>query len=148
MITDEIRDNQDRLITDTEQLTRDRSSSFKKWHLWIPKRIRRWYIKRMIDNPFKMKKLIGTIGITSLGMFIKGQGAFILPFGDKTLNLGLGGIKEQAVVRNGKAENRKYLCVTFMINHDIVDGAPGIRCATKVAEQLGLTTYLDDLDKI
>ena len=68
----------------------------------IPKFIRKFAIRLNIKHPFRLKKLIGNVGITSLGMFIKGQGAWILPFADKTLNMALGGIKTHAVERNGK----------------------------------------------
>ncbi|NHJ05256.1 MAG: dehydrogenase, partial [Candidatus Heimdallarchaeota archaeon] len=63
----------------------------------------------MITNPFRLKKLIGTVGITSLGMFIKGQGGWAIPFPDKTLNIAVGGIKENVVLRYGNVEERKLL---------------------------------------
>jgi hypothetical protein len=33
------------------------------------------------------------------------------------------------------------------MDHNIVDGAPAIRFATKLSELLGTTTYLEDLDR-
>ena len=95
-----------------------------------------------------MKKIAGTVGITSMGMFIKGQGGWLVPFRNKTLNVSTAGIKNHAVVRNGKIEERKLLCTTFLVNHDIIDGAPGARFISRVSELLGETTYLDDLDKV
>ncbi|NHJ40902.1 MAG: 2-oxo acid dehydrogenase subunit E2 [Asgard group archaeon] len=146
-ITDEIRNAQNKEIDEKDQLKRKRANFMSLYKL-IPKFLRRLIIKRMIKNPFRLKKLIGTVGITSIGMFIKGQGAYILPFADKTLNIALGGIKTNAIERNGKLEERKLMCTTFLMDHDIVDGAPAIRCATRLSELLGETTYLDDLDKI
>jgi pyruvate/2-oxoglutarate dehydrogenase complex dihydrolipoamide acyltransferase (E2) component len=146
-ITDEIREAQQKEITAQDQLKRKRSRLMSLYNL-IPKFIRRFGIKLNIKHPFRLKKLIGNVGITSIGMFIKGQGAWILPFADKTLNMALGGIKTHAVERNGKIEERKILCTTFLMDHNIVDGAPAIRFATELSNLLGTTTYLEDLDKV
>ena len=81
-------------------------------------------------------------------MFIKGQGAWAVPLSDKTLNLALGGIKDNVILRDGKIEERKLLCVTFLIDHDIVDGAPATRFVKSLSILLGDTLYLDDLEKV
>ncbi len=147
-ITDEIRAYQDKKINETDQLTRSGSSRYMGFFSYLPKWFRRFVIKQQLVNPFKLKKLIGTVGVTSLGMFLKGQGGWAIPFADKTLNIALGGIKEIAVFRDGKPVERKLLCVTFMIDHDIVDGAPATRFISQLSKMMGETTYLDDLDKI
>ncbi|MGC9781293.1 MAG: 2-oxo acid dehydrogenase subunit E2 [Candidatus Heimdallarchaeota archaeon] len=147
MITDEIRSYQDKKINEKEQLTRGTSRYMSLYSL-LPKFFRRFVIRKMLTNPFRLKKLIGTVGITSLGMFIKGQGGWLVPFSDKTLNVALGGIKDHTVVRNGKLEERKLLCTTFLIDHDIVDGAPGVRSISRLSELMSDTSYLEDLDKI
>ena len=147
-ITDEIRLYQDRKITETEQLTRGGASKYMGFFSYFPKFFRRFIIRNQLVNPFKLRKLIGTVGITSLGMFLKGQGGWAIPFADKTLNIALGGIKEIAVIRNDKAVERKLLCTTFLIDHDIVDGAPATRFISQFSKIMGETTYLDDLDRI
>ncbi|MFW9922491.1 MAG: 2-oxo acid dehydrogenase subunit E2 [Candidatus Thorarchaeota archaeon] len=147
MITDEIRVAQTKEISDRDQLTRD-SSTYLSFYTILPKFFRRFVIRKMITNPFRLRKLIGTVGITSLGMFLKGQGGWAIPFADKTLNVALGGIKEIAIVKGGVVEERKLLCTTFLIDHNIVDGAPATRFIKQVSEILGETTYLKDLDRI
>ena len=146
-ITEEIRKVQTKKIAEKEQLTRDRGS-FRNLYAIVPRFIRRFVIRKMLTNPFRLKKLIGTVGITSLGMFIKGQGGWAVPFSDKTLNLAFGGIKPHAILKNGKIEERKLLCTTFLFNHDIVDGGPAARFVKRLSELMGDTIYLDDLDKI
>lgn len=147
MITDEIRTAQNKEINDKDQLTRD-TSTYMSFYSLLPRFFRRFVIKTMITNPFRLKKLIGTVGITSLGMFIKGQGGWAIPFPDKTLNIAVGGIKENAVLRNGNVEERKLLCATFLIDHNLVDGAPAARFITRLTELMGDTSYLKDLEKI
>ncbi len=145
-ITDEIRVAQDKKIDEKEQLTRD-TSTYMSFYSLLPRFFRRFVIRKIISNPFKLKKLIGTVGITSLGMFIKGQGGWGVPFPDKTLNIAIGGIKDSAVVRDGKLEERKLLCATFLLNHNIVDGAPGARFISRLTGLMRDASYLDDLEK-
>ena len=146
-ISDEIRTVQNKEINEKDQLTRDRTTYMSLYTL-LPRCFRRFVIRMMITGPFRLKKLIGTVGITSLGMFIKGQGAYAIPFADKTLNIAIGGIKDHVVLRDGKLEERKLLCTTFLIDHNIVDGAPATRFVTRLSELMGDTSYLDDLEKI
>ena len=146
-ITEEIRSYQDKKIKERDQLARGQTT-YTSLYTLIPKFIRRWVIRKIISNPYRLKKLAGTVGLTSMGMFIKGQGGWLIPFRDKTLNVSTGGIKNHLVLRDGKIEERQLLCTAFMVNHDIIDGAPGARFISHVSELLGQTTYLDDLDKI
>jgi pyruvate/2-oxoglutarate dehydrogenase complex dihydrolipoamide acyltransferase (E2) component len=146
-ITDEIRSWQNKVITEKDQLTRG-TSTYMSFYSFLPKFLRRFVIRKMITNPFRLKKLIGTVGITSLGMFVPGQGGYAIPFPDKTLNIALGGIKNHAVIKNDKLEERNLLCTTFLVDHDIVDGAPIARFISRLSKLMGDTTYLDNLEKI
>ncbi|MBN1330897.1 MAG: 2-oxo acid dehydrogenase subunit E2 [Candidatus Heimdallarchaeota archaeon] len=146
-ITEEIRSLQDKVINEKEQLSRG-TTFYTSLYTLVPKFLRKFIIKSIITNPFRLKKVNGTVGITSMGMFIKGQGGWLVPFRDKTLNIATGGIKENAIEQDGKIVKRKLLCTTFLINHDIIDGAPGVRFIARVSELMGGTYYLDDLEKI
>ena len=146
-ITDEIRSYQDKVIEEREQLSRGQTK-YTSLYTLLPRFFRKWIIKKMITNPFRLKKLAGTVGLTSMGMFIKGQGGWLIPFRDKTMNVSTGGIKDVAKFRDGKVVERKLLCTAFLVDHDIIDGAPGARFIARVCELMGSTDYLDDLDKI
>ncbi len=146
-ITDEIRAYQDKKMDDEEQLRRGRTT-YSPLYALVPKFIRKMVIKGMLSNPFRLKKLIGTIGITSLGMFLKGQGGYAIPFSDKTLNIAIGSIKEQAIIRDGQAVVQKVLCTTFLFDHDIVDGAPATRFISGLSKMMSENTFLDDLEKV
>ena len=134
-ITDEIRSIQKKKIDEREQLTRESTKVYWFYPL-LPRFFRRWVIKKTITNPFSLKKLIGTVGVTSLGMFVKNAGGWAIPFPDKTLNIAVGAIKENAKIIEGKAENRKILCLTFLVDHSIVDGAPIARFISQIVESM------------
>lgn len=147
-ITEEIRNYQEKVIKEGDQLTRDGATPNAMLYTLLPKFLRRFVIKKMLKNPFKLRQLAGTVGITSMGMAMKGQSGWLVPFRDKTLNLAIGGIKEITEITNGNAEIRKILCTTFIVDHDIIDGAQGVRLIGEYSKLLGETTYLDDLEKV
>jgi len=147
-ITDEIRAVQNDEEGDVDKEHTRGQSAYMTFYPLLPRFVRRFVIRQMICHPFRLKKLIGTVGITSLGMFMKGQGGWAVPFADKTLNIAIGGIKDHAVILNGSLAERKLLCVTFLIDHDIVDGGPATRLASRLSELLGDTSYLENLDKV
>ena len=146
-ITDEIRAIQKKKIEESEQLTRD-SSSFTSLYMLFPKFIRRFVIKFLLSNPFYVKKTIGTVGITSLGEYVKDLSGYAIAFSDRTLNVAIGGMKEYAILEEGKIKSKKVLYVSFKVNHEIVDGAPVARFITRVAELMKNAYGLDDITKI
>ncbi len=146
-ITDEIRAIQHKKIDEKEQLTRD-SSKFSNLYTLIPGFIRRMVIRYMLTNPFKLRKLIGTVGITSFGKFVKSVSGWGVPFADKTLNVALGGIKRITCELDGKLHTREYLCITYLIDHNLVDGAPAARFVSRISELLESNYCLDDIEKI
>ncbi|HUT81684.1 MAG TPA: 2-oxo acid dehydrogenase subunit E2 [Candidatus Bathyarchaeia archaeon] len=147
-ITEEIRNHQESVLSEEEQLRRSGSSRFTPLYAIIPKFLRRFIVRKLLTSPFKYKKLNGTVGLTSMGMFMPGQGGWLVPFRDKTLNVSTGGIKQGAIEQDGKIVIRNYLCTAFLIDHDIIDGAPGARFISRVSELMGNTHFLDDIDKI
>ncbi|MCE7743416.1 MAG: 2-oxo acid dehydrogenase subunit E2 [Candidatus Heimdallarchaeota archaeon] len=145
-ISDEIRAVQQKKIEEREQLTRG-SSKFSNLYLLIPGFIRRGAIKYMLTNPFRLRKLIGTVGITSLGKFVKNLSGWAVPFADKTLTVALGGMKKVVCEIEGKLQTKEYLCVTYMMNHDLVDGAPAARFISRCTELMETNYCLGDIEK-
>jgi pyruvate/2-oxoglutarate dehydrogenase complex dihydrolipoamide acyltransferase (E2) component len=85
------------------------------------------------------------VGITAVGMFGKG-GGWAVPFNVHTLDVALGGIGEKPGVVDGRIEIREYLCVTLMFDHDMVDGAPATRFASRFKELIESNYGLCDLE--
>jgi len=143
-LTEEIRSVQAKKIDDTEQLTRDRSGAVGLAIL-VPRKIRQFFMKKLLKNPFYVQGLIGTVGVTSLGMFAKKIHGWAIPFPDRTCNIALGGMKKIGWEIDGKIQSREILCVTFLVDHNLVDGAPIARFINDVADIMGQAYGLEDI---
>jgi pyruvate/2-oxoglutarate dehydrogenase complex dihydrolipoamide acyltransferase (E2) component len=75
----------------------------------------------------------GTVGLTAVGMFGRG-GGWAIPVDYHTLDVAVGGIAEKPGVKNGRIAIREYLCVTLSFDHDVIDGAPAARFASRLRE--------------
>ena len=76
-----------------------------------------------LRNPFIMKRVIGTVMVSTVGGFGKFQG-WATPMGAQTLIFAINGINRKYREIGEKAEFREILNLTISFNHDIVDGAP------------------------
>ena len=85
------------------------------------------------EYPQLWKQFVGTVGITSLGMFGKG-GAWGIPQALPTLMLTVGGIGEKPGVVDGQIAVREYLSLTISFDHDIIDGGPAARFTERLKE--------------
>jgi pyruvate/2-oxoglutarate dehydrogenase complex dihydrolipoamide acyltransferase (E2) component len=83
--------------------------------------------------PQLWKKYVGTVGITSVGMFGKGAGWGIPP-ALPTLMITVGGIGEKLVLVDGQLVMRDYLSLTVSFDHDIIDGAPAARFTQRLKD--------------
>ncbi len=104
--------------------------------LSLPKFLRNFFFWRKVrKDPFFFKQHMGTVMVTSIGMF--GQDARTA-FGISTalhpLSVILGGISKKPGVIKNKIEIREYLCMTILVDHDVVDGAPAARFMSRLAE--------------
>ena len=97
-----------------------------QFYVMIPSFIRRLLIRVTNRLPHLIKKLNGTVVVTSVGMFANGAG-WGIPLMGHTLTITIGGIVPRAVMNNTQLENREHLCLTVSFDHDIVDGAPAAR---------------------
>jgi pyruvate/2-oxoglutarate dehydrogenase complex dihydrolipoamide acyltransferase (E2) component len=80
-----------------------------------------------------MKRNVGTVALTAVGMFGQG-GGWGIPIAVTPLFITLGGIAEKPGVVQGKVTIREYLCLTLTFDHDVVDGAPAARFAARLKE--------------
>ncbi|HET9223433.1 MAG TPA: 2-oxo acid dehydrogenase subunit E2 [Roseiflexaceae bacterium] len=99
----------------------------------LPRLARILFYWAIFKNPRWLKQRFCTVGMTSVGMFGSGSG-WAIPFGVHTLDIALGGIAEKPGVINGRITIREYLCLTISFDHDIIDGAPAARFATRLSE--------------
>jgi hypothetical protein len=50
------------------------------------------------------------------------------------VTLTVGGIGTQPVLRDGQLDNREQLCLTVSLDHEVIDGAPGVRFGRRLRE--------------
>lgn len=111
----------------------------------LPKFIRKFIFKRKFKNPIRVKQIMGTIIVTSVGMFGKLHG-WPIPTTAHPLAFGVGGITKKPGVIKDKVEIREYLAMTVLFNHDVVDGAPATRFISRLGELLEETFGLLNLE--
>lgn len=99
----------------------------------LPQFIRLWIWKIMLSSPLRVKKMMGTVILTSVGMMGEANGWFI-PYSIHTLCFALGPIVKKPGVKKNNIGVREYLKMTILIDHDVIDGAPALRFASRLVE--------------
>jgi pyruvate/2-oxoglutarate dehydrogenase complex dihydrolipoamide acyltransferase (E2) component len=95
-------------------------------------------------KPQQMKKYVGTVALSAVGMFGKGAGWGIPPATPPSLWVTVGGIGEKPGVVDGQIAVRDYLSLTISFDHDIIDGAPAARFTQRLKELIESGYGLDD----
>jgi pyruvate/2-oxoglutarate dehydrogenase complex dihydrolipoamide acyltransferase (E2) component len=76
---------------------------------------------------------MGTVGITSVGMF-GNMGGWPITIGFHSLEFALGGISKKPKVVDGRTEVRECLSLTVMLDEDVTYGGPAARFTARLAE--------------
>lgn len=104
-----------------------------------------WVARR---RPRLWKQTMGTVELSSVGMFGTAGGWGIPKSAPTALFVTVGGIGEKQAVVNGHTSVRESLSLTISVDHDIVDGAPAARFAQRLKELIESGYALDGLDDI
>jgi pyruvate/2-oxoglutarate dehydrogenase complex dihydrolipoamide acyltransferase (E2) component len=101
----------------------------------LPKFVRGILWSRLLRDPFFTKRMMGTVGITAIGMFGSIAGwPEPIPTSNHAVSFALGSITKKPRVFKGKVLIREILHVTILMDHDIVDGAPGARFTERLRQ--------------
>lgn len=92
------------------------------------------FLRIWTSRPRLWKEAMGTVGITSVGMFGQGAGWGIPASAPTALMLTVGGIGEKQVMVGGRPAIRDYLSLTISVDHNLVDGAPATRFTRRLQE--------------
>jgi hypothetical protein len=105
-------------------------NALEMWFFLLPHVLRQalWFIVRR--NPYWFKDLIGTAGVTSMGMFTEGA-AVVLPI-TPTLVLSIGSIEKRLILQDGEIAEREFIHLNLSVDHAIIDGAPLMRFADQL----------------
>ena len=84
-------------------------------------------------DPHFISNRMGTVTITSIGMFAR-SGGWAIPLGMHAVSIAVGGITERPGFVGEIVERREYLSLTITMDHDVVDGAPATRFVSRLVE--------------
>jgi pyruvate/2-oxoglutarate dehydrogenase complex dihydrolipoamide acyltransferase (E2) component len=146
-ISQEIREAQTK---SEEDYTEARENRSLKMLLSAPKFFRDLlFWRRVRKDPLFIHEKMGTVAVTSVGMFGT-SGGWAIPLGLHAVSIALGGIAQKPAFIGEKVEQREYLSLTVTLDHDVVDGAPATRFVSRLIELLegsfGLTTLASELN--
>ncbi len=98
----------------------------------LPAVLRNAFWKRFDKDPFLQKRIMGTVGITSVA--IAGNTlAWAMPISIQPICFALGSIIRRTILSEGNPAIRDYLALTVMMDHDIIDGAPAARFISQLS---------------
>jgi pyruvate/2-oxoglutarate dehydrogenase complex dihydrolipoamide acyltransferase (E2) component len=102
---------------------------------FLPQWVRMIIWKRILKNPFSIKKNMGTVIITNVSMFGDFAG-WIIPKSIHNLSIGIGSIVQKPWVVKNNIEIRDILHLTILFDHDAIDGAPATRFTQSLVHNL------------
>ena len=132
-ITAEIRKAQRIELQENEQVAG--AAKLEKFVMALPSFIQKMLLKLLGRNAFLRKRYFGTTAATAIGMMGFDGWLFILG-GHYTTQIAIGGITKKVVMEAGKTQQKEFLRLVISVDHDIIDGAPLARFASKMADML------------
>jgi pyruvate/2-oxoglutarate dehydrogenase complex dihydrolipoamide acyltransferase (E2) component len=114
--------------------------------LALPTLVRRLVWAWALADPYRRKRLTGTVGLTSVGMFGRGVGWGLTPMGH-SLAVIVGGLSSKPSMVGSCVEPREDLCLTVTMDHDVIDGAPAARFSTRLRALIESCAGLPDEDR-
>ncbi|MEZ7885194.1 MAG: 2-oxo acid dehydrogenase subunit E2 [Bacteroidales bacterium] len=134
-ISKEIANAKDTDIAEGENVIGKKAKLQDKLYPKLPRFIRLIIWKVMLSNFRFSYKTMGNISVSSVGMYGSTNGWFlhksIHPF-----SVGLGSVVRKPVVIKDKIEIREIMNVTFLIDHDLIDGAPAFRLMSMFVDEI------------
>ena len=112
----------------------------------LPQFLRRWLLwRRLTHDPFYAKQTMGTVMVTSVGMFGREGGyAWAIPTGLHPLVVTVGPVIRKPGVVGDDIAIRELLSITVLFDHDVTDGAPVARFLARFRELIETGYGLSD----
>jgi pyruvate/2-oxoglutarate dehydrogenase complex dihydrolipoamide acyltransferase (E2) component len=111
----------------------------------LPGFLRRFFLRRILNDPFTLKRMGGTVNLTAFGMAGKG-GGWGIAIGETSLTLAIGGIEPVVKCIDGQFCVREMLSITLGFDHDVIDGAPAARFTARMKALIEEAHGLETLD--
>ncbi len=113
----------------------------------LPSLFRRVMLRRILDNPFLIRQVGGTVDLTAIGMAGKG-GGWGISIAETPLLVTVGGVDQKVKLIDGEIQAREMLSMTLGFDHDVIDGAPATRFATRLKELIETAHGLEALGAV
>lgn len=133
-ITREIREAQKR--TGKDQVLMEDLTLLERFALKSPYFLKKFLMFLLRNRGLLKKKHLGTVAVTSMGMFSKFSGWAIPLGGMSSVLLSVSGITKKPGVINNEIKIREYLHMVLSFDHDLIDGAAASRFTSRFVEFL------------
>ena len=103
---------------------------------WMPGPLSRLGLRVFASDPERKHRMMGTVGVTAVGMFGR-SGGWPLPIPNvHPLVVAVGGISRKPLYagEGNELEPREVLNLTLMFDHDVIDGGPATRFSARLIE--------------
>ena len=100
---------------------------------YFPRQLRLFIWKMMLKDPVRVKKMMGTSLITSVGTAGSVSG-WAIPYSIHPVSFTLGSIVKKPCAIENSVQIRDLLAMTVLIDHDTVDGVPAARFITDLKQ--------------
>ena len=131
----EVRRAQEEPLSEQIVLGAGRARLSERLYCLLPAWLRRIALRWVLLQPESYRTRMGTVSVTSVGMFGKINGWF-LPLGITPLIVGLGTITRKPWAHENAVRLRDILHLSLLLDHDVLDGAPMARFVARLSELL------------
>jgi pyruvate/2-oxoglutarate dehydrogenase complex dihydrolipoamide acyltransferase (E2) component len=131
-IHQEIRAAQTQDISQGYQVLGQKKNPWAELFYLLPAALRQRIWRWILGDPFRVKRTMGTVVVTSLMSGARFNG-WAIPIGVHTVCFALGAVVKKPGVVGDRIEVREYLNLTVLVDHDIVDGMPAARLLSRLA---------------
>ncbi|MGF1602531.1 MAG: 2-oxo acid dehydrogenase subunit E2 [Thermosynechococcaceae cyanobacterium] len=131
----EIRAAQRSSVAGEVQIASDRADWMTKIFTILPQFLRDWiFWQPVLRNPFRFKRMMGTVSVTALGIVGQSGMSWGIPIGIHPLIIAVGGIVKRPGIVHEQIVIREYVGLTVLFDHDVTDGVPVARFIQRLQE--------------
>ncbi|NVM37044.1 MAG: 2-oxo acid dehydrogenase subunit E2 [Candidatus Lokiarchaeota archaeon] len=115
-----------------------RRQKLQKLFSSFPKFLRKKIFKKMLKKPRMMKKNIGTVCVTAVGMLTKDVRTIGMPIPIQPwpIQFSLGCLDKRLRKENGQIIEREFLNVTITLDHDVIQGGTITRFLNEIYQMV------------
>lgn len=142
----EIRAAQRSSVEGEVQIASPRAAWMAKLFTILPRFLRDWlFWQPVLRNPFRFKRMMGTVSVTALGIVGQSGMSWGIPIGIHPLIIAVGGIVKRPGIVHEQIAIREYVGLTILFDHDVTDGAPVARFIRRLQELMTGRYGLDEV---